>query len=107
MDFRVAIVKNKDGSTEVYFVGVEHWDDFDLILGLLQQENDCKILSNQELVYKRKAVLSKNGIEFQLMQDDLLGNYLFIDDDSAVPMLERLAHNVINSIKAKFDNLPK
>ncbi len=54
---RVALSKNNDGSTEIYFVQVDHWDDFDLIVSLLQQENDCQILSNQEIVYMRIAEL--------------------------------------------------
>ncbi len=45
MDMRVATSKNDNGSVEFYFLGIEHWDDFDLILGLLQQENNCTILS--------------------------------------------------------------
>ena len=105
MDFRVATIKNEDGSTEVYFVGIEHWNDFDLLLGLLQQENNCKILSNQELIYIRKAELSRNGVKFHLIQDDMLGNYLHTDDEKDVAMLEHLANNVIESIKFKLKNL--
>ncbi len=103
MDFRVAIEKNRDGSTEIYFVGVEHWDDFDLILELLQQENDCKILSNQELLYTRRADLLKSGVKFQLIQDDMLGNYLYTNEDSAVSILDQLANKVIKGIKDKLD----
>ena len=104
MDFRVTTKKNSDGSSEIYFVGIEHWDDYDLILGLLQQENDCKILSNQESIYTRKAELFRNGIRFQLIQDDMLGNYLYTNDDKVLSILEQLANSVIGSIRAKLEN---
>jgi len=107
MDFRIATVKNEDGSTEIYFVGIEHWNDFDLLLGLLQQENGCKILSNQELIYIRKAELLKNKIKFLFIQDDMLGNYLYTDDDELVPMLEQLANNIIKSIKIKLEKMQR
>lgn len=105
VDFRVATVKNEDGSTEIYFEHVNSWDDFDLLLKLLQQENDCEVLSNEEMIYIRKAELSKNGVKFQLWQDDMLGNYLYTNEDNVVPILEKMANNVIDSIKAKLEKV--
>jgi hypothetical protein len=104
MNCRLATIKNENGSAEVYFVGIEHWDDYDLLLGLLQQENSCEIISNQERIYARRAELIRNGIKFQLIQDDMLGNYLYTDDSKIVPTLEQLANSVINSIKLKLKN---
>lgn len=102
MDMRVAISENDDGSVELYFVGIEHWDDFDLILGLLQQENNCTILSNQEMIYMRKAELELNKVTFELRHDDMLGNFLYTKDNRIVPSLEQLANRVIESIKQKL-----
>ena len=102
MDMRTAISKNDDGSVELYFVGTEHWDDFDLILGLLQQENNCTILSNHEMIYMRKAELELNKITFELRHDDMLGNFLYTKDNMSIPLLEQLANRVIESIKQKL-----
>jgi hypothetical protein len=102
VDFRISTVKNDNGSTEIYLEHIGAWDDFDLILGLLQKENNCEILSNQEMIYIRKAELLLNGIGFQLMQDDMFGNYLFTEDDATVPLLQKLAQNVIDSIREKL-----
>ena len=106
VDFRISTVKKENGSIEISFVHVGNWDDFDLILGLLKKENNCEILSNEETVYIRKAELLYDDIKFILMQDDmfgdLLGNYLYTEDDSVVPILEKLAQNVIDSIKQKL-----
>ena len=102
VDFRISTVKNEDGSTEIYFEHVGGWDDFDLILRLLQVENDCKLISNREMIYIRKAELSLNGINFQLLQDDMFGNYISTKDDNTVPALELLAQKVIDSIVLKL-----
>jgi len=99
MDYKVGTVKHAGGKIHVYFHGIEAWDDFGMLLTLLQKENDCEILSNEEMIYIRKAELSRNGVNFQLMQDDMLGNYLFTENESQIPLLEKLAQNVVNSIK--------
>lgn len=105
MDMHVAISKNDDGSVEIYFVGIEHWDCFNLLLGLLEQENGCKIVSNKEIIYFREAKLIHNNLYFSLRHDDMFGNYLFTNDTKDVQELEKLAINIVNSIKAKLENV--
>lgn len=92
---------NDDGSIEIYFVGVELWDEFDLILDLLQNENKCKILSNKEMIYIRKAELSWENINFELIQDDMLGNYILSRNPDDFDNLEILANYVMRGIKEK------
>ena len=89
---------NDDGSVDIYFVGIELWDEFDIILELLQNENDCKILSNKEMIYIRKAELSWKNINFQLIQDDMLGNYISSHNPTDFENLEKIANRVIESI---------
>jgi hypothetical protein len=102
MQLKVGTVKNADGRYYVYFHGIEAWDDFDMLLTLLQQENNCEILSNEEMIYIRKAELARDDTKFWLIQDDMLGNYLFSEDESTTSLLEKLARNVIDSIKQKL-----
>lgn len=102
----ISKVENKDGFIEIYFEGVGHWDDFDLILGLLQQENNCQIISNKEMIYIRKANLMWNNIKFELMQDDMLGNFIISEKNDDTQALEQLATNVINSIIKKVAQNP-
>jgi hypothetical protein len=99
---RISTVKHDDGTTAIYFEGISHWGDFDLIVGLLQQENKCDILSNKEIVYARIAQLSFNCKEFFVKHDGVLGNFLYTDDEEIVTHLEQLAQNVIDSIKDKL-----
>ena len=103
MDIHVAISKNDDGSVELCFVRIGQWDDFSLILSLLEQENGCKIISNEEIIYFREAKLVRNNCNFSLRHDDMLGNYLYTDSPGDAPELERLANNIVNSIRHQLD----
>lgn len=94
---------NTDGSIEIYFEKVGHWDDFELILGLLQQENDCQILSNSDIIYIRKAELLWNNMHFELIQDDMLGNFILTKSPDDAGALEKLATDIINSIQTKLN----
>jgi hypothetical protein len=107
MDFRLLTVNGRDGSTNLYFKGISHWDDFDLLLGLLQQENECEIINNFGAVYLRKAELKFGDINFALVQDDFLGNFLYTINSKDVPILEHLANNVIRSIQEKLKRIRK
>ena len=102
MNFMVSTATHSDGSIHVYFNGIEAWDDYDLILRLLQQENNCTILSNQEMIYMKRAELALNRIMFELRHDDALGNFLYTKDNRNIPLLEQLANRVIDSIKQKL-----
>jgi len=98
----ISKVVNPEGFTEIYFEEVGHWDDFELILGLLHQENDCQILSNDEMIYIRQAKLLWHNIKFELIQDDMLGNFILSKNSDDSEALEKLATNVIISIKEKL-----
>ena len=98
-------VFNDDGSVEIYFEELKHWTEFDFLLDLIEKENDCKVISNKEMIYIRKAELVHNGIEFDLMHDDMLGNYILAKNDSDGEILKKLADNVIESIKNKLRKL--
>ena len=102
MDIRMAKHENDDGSYEVYFVGLKHWDEFDMLLKFLEEDYGCEILLNIGAVYLRKAELLCNDTHFILMYDDMLGNYFYTEDATLVPFLEQLAQDVINSIKQKL-----
>jgi hypothetical protein len=105
MNMRMAVVNDDDGTLEVYFVGLEHWDYFELILGFLQHENGCKVLSNEEIIYIKIAELEWQNINFELIQDDMLGNYILIRNLDDAEDLYQLALRVMNSIRARLKEL--
>ncbi|MDR0904947.1 MAG: hypothetical protein LBN00_02025 [Oscillospiraceae bacterium] len=102
IEFRISTVIDENGFAEIYFEQIGGWDEFDLIIGLLQQENNCQILNNQELIYIRVATLRLNNMEFVVKHDDMLGTFLYTENPQDVETLERLANNVIVSIKDRL-----
>ena len=98
-------VNNKDGTISIYFENLNYWEEYDLILSLLEKENQCKVIQNQGAVYAKSSRLKIEDIEFSLNHDDMLGNYLYTTNLQHVPLLEQLANNVINSIKAKLKDV--
>jgi hypothetical protein len=99
---RISIVKHSDGTASIYFEGVSHYNDLDLILGLLQQENECEILSNKRYLDARDAKLQWHDVRFGAEHEVLLGNYLRVENPQDVPVLEQLANNVIASIQERL-----
>jgi len=103
MLFSVTTTEHGDGTKRVYFNGVEAWDDFDLILNILSKEKGFNVLSNSEMLYIREAVLERKGMELHLKHDDILGSFLYTRQSEEVPLLEQLAHSVIDSIVRKIE----
>jgi len=102
MKFEVFTYTRNNGEKFIYFGGIDAWDDFDLLLDGLNKEEQCEKLSVDDLIYIRRAVLLKDGIKFQLMHDDSVGNFLLTRDKKVVPVLEELAKSVVDRIKKKI-----
>ena len=102
VDFRIATVKNNDGTTEIYFEHIGSWDDCGLIQRILVKENECSVIEEKDMVTDKDVLMQFKNIKFKLTHHYMLGNYLFTRDDSAVPILKQLAQNVIDSITQKL-----
>jgi hypothetical protein len=102
MDIRVSKVKNNDGSVEVYFNDVGHWDYLDPIKNILINENQCVVIGENYMVTDKDVFMRFKNIEFTLAHNYMFGNYLLTKDDRVIPILEQLAQNVIDSIEQKL-----
>ena len=98
MGFRVSCVAHDDSSISLYFENFGHWDNFDWIVGLLEQENECEVLSNDESESFRLAKMSYKGIGFEVWHNDMLGNFLFSASGQDADVLMQLAENVIKGV---------
>ena len=97
---------SSDNSIEVHFIKLDSWDDFELILRLLVEENRCEVLN----VVERKdlfpdiavdAAIKTDEFSFILRYDDYYGgNRLFSSDPKLRPELEQLANNVLCKVKS-------
>ena len=86
----------------IYFEHFGHWDNFDWIIGLLEQENGCIVQSNDKSQSFRLAMLSYKDIEFVVWYNEMLGNFLFSKNGKDTEVLKQLAENVITSVTQRL-----
>ncbi len=96
---------NPDGSAELYFEQLGHWDYYQPILRMLVEDNECNVVEEKDMVTDYDTLLKFKSISFYYKHDYMLGNYLYTTNTTDVPVLERLANNVINNVKANLENL--
>ena len=102
MSFRISCVTYDNSSVSIYFEQFGHWDNFDWIVGLLEDENECEVLSNDQSQYFRLAKLMYKDIEFDVWHDETLGNFLFSMNEQDTDVLKQLAGNVIMSVTQRL-----
>ena len=102
MSFRLSCVTHDDSSVSVYFENFGHWDNFGWIVGLLEQENECILLSNDSSEHFRLAKLTYKEIAFDVWHNYMLGNFLFSATGQDVDVLMRLAENVIAGVTQRL-----
>ena len=102
MSFRLSRVTHNDSSVSVYFEEFGHWDNFDWIVGLLEQENECAVLSNDKSEHFRLAKLTHKDVAFDVWHCDMLGNFLFSVSGQDADLLQQLAENVIASVTQRL-----
>ena len=90
-------VNREEGSTWIFFRATDHWFHLPLPLELFEQENNCTVLSNQTTTF-REVRLKKGDIEFELLHDDLFGNFISTNNPKDVPALLELAESVLKSM---------
>ena len=102
MSFRLSTVAHNDSSVSVYFEEFGHWDNFDWVVGLLEQENECEVLSNDKSEHFRLAKLLHKDVAFDVWHCDMLGNFLFSTNEQDADLLNQLAESVIMSVTQKL-----
>jgi hypothetical protein len=102
MGFRLSCVTHNDSSVSIYFENFGHWDNFSWIVGLLEEENECTLLSNDSSEHFRLAKLTHKEIAFDVWHNYMLGNFLFSATGQDVDVLMQLAENVIAGVTQRL-----
>ena len=98
MYIRIIKVINNDGSIELFFKNLGHWDYLELIKNLLVNENQCFVINELDMITDKDILLDYQGFHFLLRHHYMLGNYLQTTETNQIIILEQLANNVANSI---------
>ena len=90
---------NKKDIVEFDFVGLEYWDDFDVIENIIINKFAFLKLEELDGVAIRKRVFSKDNFKFILMHDDHVGNFVFCEIESDVNKLRVLTQKILEELK--------
>lgn len=97
---RVATIENDDGSFETHFIKLGSWDDLDLIVSMLIKKNRCSIVEEKDMISDKDIIMRMGDFIFVVRHHYMMGNYLYTTNSADIPILEKLANNIIDSIKA-------
>jgi len=75
MRVRIAEVVNQLEQLEFYFVELEYFDDFEIVLRALKDDS-CEVADVIEGIYSRIANCNKNGVKFNLVYHEDVGVYI-------------------------------
>lgn len=69
-------------AVEFYLVGLECFEDFDMVTNILTSYHDCRMIEKLDGIYSRIGRFTKDGIEFKLIFHEDVGNYLCVIEQS-------------------------
>ena len=100
MKTTISKVDNADGSIDLYFENLGHWDYLELIKNILVNDNKCLVIGEFDMITDKEILLKFTDVQFMLKHDYMFGNCLHITDKHDYVILEHLANNVIENISA-------
>ena len=80
---------NEKGETEFYLVGLEKYEDFDIVIHELVCLN-VKVLDSLDGIYSRIAILESKGDRFKVIYHEDVGVYSFLIDETSIDKINRL-----------------
>ncbi|MDR0916163.1 MAG: hypothetical protein LBN02_03120 [Oscillospiraceae bacterium] len=108
MDFFLSKGRNESGATLIY-VGVHKdfkmFDDFDIMLDIMRNHCECEVISDDFVIYERISELSKAGVRFFFVEDFLYGNYLCVNGNSDVSVIDEIANVLVEGLRIRANQI--
>jgi hypothetical protein len=99
---KIAKMINKDNICEFDFVGLEHWDDLELISKVITLKHHFDETEKLDGIAIRKRVFSNKEFTFILMHDDHVGNYAYCQNQNDNKKLNVLVHQILDLISSNI-----
>ncbi len=87
--------------TDFYFIGIDHYDDFDWFLGFFLQRPDTKLIKRLDGIYSRIAWLDTVEIRYTVIHHEDIGYYSQLSDGDSeenLTKLELLLNEILETI---------
>jgi hypothetical protein len=82
---------NELGTTEYYLVGLEHYDDFDIVVNQLKLLN-IRVVDTLDGIYSRIATFEVDGTVFKVIYHEDVGTFSFIEGQQSQESKNLLQH---------------
>ncbi len=94
------ITKTAGKPLEVTFSVVNDWDSFDKLVTFVESHYSAKALTKADGPDARKWILVSNGIKFELVHDDVYGNYFLAPTEES----EQLVLEITADLEQRLQN---
>ena len=95
---------NEKGELEYYLVGLEGWDDFDIVVNQLKHLG-ARVIESLDGIFFRIADLDEGEIKFKVIYHEDVGVYSYIIGQSSSQLnsrLEQILEQVVNEINLRW-----
>lgn len=96
---KITEIKIRDEILDYYFSDLEYWEDFDLIVNIIESKLNFMLLEKLDGIAIRKRKYSDGNIEFIVMHDDHVGNYAFCENQANNYKLKQITLNILEYFK--------
>lgn len=86
---------------EFYLVGLENFDDFDIVVGLLKYESQIKVIETVEGIYSRTLKFDIGDNHYKLIYSEDVGLYAFslTQSDALNSLLRDKMQKIISDVQ--------
>jgi hypothetical protein len=90
---------------EFYLVGLENFDNFDVVIDLLKHEKQIEIIETVEGMYSRSLKFDIANDHFELIYHEDVGVYAFslTQSDLLNNLLRDILQNIVSNIQQNFN----
>ncbi|CAN5273591.1 hypothetical protein BH10PSE19_BH10PSE19_09620 [soil metagenome] len=99
----VLFLKRPNERLEVKICAIPDWEGFDKLIIFLKQQYDAKILAEYDGPDARRWILESHGQQFELIHDDMFGNYLVAPTINS----ENLVQEIGKDLEQRLENITK
>ena len=99
---KIIKVQNTNGGIELYFEGLGHWDYVEPLINRMVQHYECHVIKEKDMITDKDVTLKYRGIIFLFRHHYMFGNYLYTEQPNDIPILEKIANDVIRYICRKL-----
>ena len=91
-------IVNKNGLDEFLILGIESWDDFEVLATFIEEYFSCNIIDKLDGICSRTWTFQMDNHIFKLKHHDDVGNYFYTEEQDQ-KFIEDIAETLTKKLK--------